>query len=300
MADVASREPHPTAAGDNGALGDAGLLVSYAQHGEDIVLWRAFRHQTGGTYVDVGAFHPTHDSVTRLFYERGWRGINIDANPDSIEAFQRERPDDINLCLAASDGDGEIEFFVCDNPGWSTTNPQVAAGLSARGQIQQRRVVPARRLSSVLDEAGTRSIDFLKIDTEGAEAAVLRGLDLNRHRPRVIVVEAVAPVISNAGQADVNSILQHNGYLHAGFDGLNDYFASDNALLAALHSPANPTDEYVRNDVLALRQEIATLKAQQIYYIDREPEIRALERWAHDLEAELNRGRRRRSRPTAT
>jgi uncharacterized protein YukJ len=49
VADVASREPDPTAARDNGALRDAGLLVSYAQHSEDILLWRAFRHQTGGT-----------------------------------------------------------------------------------------------------------------------------------------------------------------------------------------------------------------------------------------------------------
>ena len=77
---------------DPGSGADGERLVSYAQHGEDIVLWRAFRNQKTGTYVDVGAFDPTYDSVTRLFYERGWRGINIDPSVGRHRAVRERTP----------------------------------------------------------------------------------------------------------------------------------------------------------------------------------------------------------------
>ena len=49
--------------------------------------------------------------------------------------------------------------------------------------------VPARTLSSLLDEAAAPEVDLLSLDVEGYEADVLAGLDLARHAPRWIVVE---------------------------------------------------------------------------------------------------------------
>ena len=46
---------------------DAGAFISYAQHGEDVLLWRALSGVKNGFYIDVGAFHPINDSVTRAF-----------------------------------------------------------------------------------------------------------------------------------------------------------------------------------------------------------------------------------------
>jgi FkbM family methyltransferase len=287
---------------------DEDVLVSYAQHGEDIVLWRAFRNQKTGTYIDVGAFHPTYDSVTRLFYDRGWRGINIEPIKSAIDEFERERPDDVNLRVAASDEDGELDFFICDIPGWSTTNPVVADGLTAQGHAIERVTVAARRLSSILDERPDMTVDFLKIDAEGAEASVLSGLDFERHRPRVIVVEGVAPVVDAEVGSVAISMIESAGYTHAGFDGLNHYFTQDPTLVPALQAPANPTDNYIRHDVLLMQQRIAELVeltekldrereklAQENFdlahsvkvFNEREPEIRALERWAQDLATQL-------------
>ena len=56
----------------------ASIATSYAQHGEDIVLERGFRRQRTGFYVDVGAAGPLQHSVTKLLYDRGWSGINIE------------------------------------------------------------------------------------------------------------------------------------------------------------------------------------------------------------------------------
>ena len=55
-------------------------FVSYAQNFEDVMLWRALKHISNGFYIDVGAWSPDIDSVTRIFYEHGWRGVNVEPN----------------------------------------------------------------------------------------------------------------------------------------------------------------------------------------------------------------------------
>jgi hypothetical protein len=62
-------------------------FISYAQNNEDVLLWRALGHVQDGFYIDVGASDPVEHSVTRAFYDAGWRGINIEPLPAHIEAF---------------------------------------------------------------------------------------------------------------------------------------------------------------------------------------------------------------------
>ena len=56
-------------------------FISYAQNLEDVLLWRALGHIKNGFYIDVGANHPEWDSVTKHFYDLGWRGVNIEPMP---------------------------------------------------------------------------------------------------------------------------------------------------------------------------------------------------------------------------
>ncbi len=64
------------------------------------MLFRALRDVERGFYIDVGAQDPTIDSVTRAFYERGWRGINIEPNEEFFRKLEQDRPHDTNLCTA--------------------------------------------------------------------------------------------------------------------------------------------------------------------------------------------------------
>ena len=63
-------------------------MITYAQNFEDVMLERALKSVSAGTYIDVGAWHPEFDSVTRHFYERGWSGINIEPVPAHYELFR--------------------------------------------------------------------------------------------------------------------------------------------------------------------------------------------------------------------
>jgi hypothetical protein len=81
-----------------------------------MILKSIFTRSKPGFYVDVGAYDPQMMSNTHHFYLQGWRGINIDPNPKSIEEFNKLRTRDINLELAISNSLEEHTFYVCGAP----------------------------------------------------------------------------------------------------------------------------------------------------------------------------------------
>lgn len=247
----------------------AAPFISYAQHGEDVILWRALGDGTSRTYVDVGAFHPTHDSVTRALYERGWRGVNVEPQPDRLAAFLEERPEDVNLSVAIGETDGEIELNLTDNPGWASVLAPADTGADPEGV--RPLTVPLRSLDSLFAELEIDHVDVLKIDVEGAEPAVVRGLLRGTVRPLVCVVEGVAPGVGRRAGDEAVALLVDAGYEHCLFDGLNHYLTTDPALRDALSTPAGPVDEYVPELVqrlmaerLQLHEAIAQLSVENL------------------------------------
>ena len=67
-----------------------------------------------GIYLDVGCFNPFMYSNTCLLYKKGWRGINIDINPTSIDLFNIARPNDFNICTTVNDEKKSFEVYQDD------------------------------------------------------------------------------------------------------------------------------------------------------------------------------------------
>ena len=84
---------------------------SQSQFGEDIKISELFSKSKKGTYLDLGCFHPIRQNNTYLFHKLGWKGINIDLNPLTIELFNIARPNDLNLCVAISKKKGTKDLF---------------------------------------------------------------------------------------------------------------------------------------------------------------------------------------------
>src|SRR5207245_1934754 len=82
------------------------IMVSHAQNFEDVMLARALRDVETGFYVDVGAWDPNIETVTRYFYELGWRGINVEPAPAYHAMLETARPRDVNLRVAAGKENG--------------------------------------------------------------------------------------------------------------------------------------------------------------------------------------------------
>ena len=147
--------------------------VSYAQFGEDLIVSRLLREKTG-FYVDIGAHHPIMYSTTALLHARGWRGINVDADPTAIEAFNEYRPNDINLHVGVGAAEAEMDFHLLGAGKINTFDPNLARQRADRGTHGVIKV-KVRTLASILAEymPPDTEIDYLNIDCEGLDDAVV-------------------------------------------------------------------------------------------------------------------------------
>jgi FkbM family methyltransferase len=172
---------------------------AFSQEGEDLVLARLLGVDGGrarGFYVDVGAHDPERYSNTFLFYQRGWRGLNIDPAPGIRAKFVAARPRDITLEMAVSDNAGEIEYAIFNEPALNGCDVAMASLRDGRNghRIIQKTRVQARRLDSILDEylPPATEIVFLNVDVEGHDLAVLRSNAWERYRPHLVLAEDAA------------------------------------------------------------------------------------------------------------
>lgn len=211
-----------------GALTYAG--DSYSQEGEDMILSRLLEGRRTGFYVDVGAHHPFRFSNTFRFYLRGWRGINIDPNPDTDRIFTSKRGRDINLQVGISDVPGSLAYHRFDESALNTFDPELAArrGATTGYRLLGTDSVPVRRLDSVLDEylpAGVE-IDFISIDAEGFDLKVLRSNDWQRFRPRYVLVEALRLELDDLEGSAIHHHMRDQGYALVAKT-LNTFFYED-------------------------------------------------------------------------
>ncbi len=221
-------------------------FVSYAQNFEDVMLWRALKHVQNGIYVDVGAQHPVIDSVSKAFYERGWRGIHVEPVLEFAELLRQDRPDETVLQVALADTDGTLDLNVIPGTGLSTAVDAYAQRHYIERGFEHRRIsVPVLTLKSALHSLIGKDVHWLKIDVEGFEEQVLRGWDSQTLRPWVLVVEATVPNLPETNFASWDYIVTAAGYQFVYFDGLNRFYvAKEHAeLVGAFSCPPNVFDD---------------------------------------------------------
>lgn len=225
------------------------MLISYAQNFEDVILWRALKNIKQGFYIDIGAWSPIQDSITRCFYDAGWNGINIEPNPYYIRQLKRERERDVNLKLALSDFDGQTLMSFVKDSGLSTLNQKLAEKYAVDGRALQQQRVKVATLSSVWDEyvAKNQDVHFLKIDIEGEEKTVIKAHDWQQYRPWIIIVEATVPMSQTPSYQDWEPILLANQYDLVYRDGLNRFYLAQEHrdLKTAFEYPPNVFDDFL-------------------------------------------------------
>lgn len=222
-------------------------FISYAQNFEDVLLRRAFKDVEKGFYIDVGANDPSKDSVTKAFYDEGWRGINIEPIQEWFDKYQEERPEDITLQLAIGESEGRSDFYEVVGTGLSTMNASYAKRYAQDHNYEIKNYkVPTTRLTTVCEQYSEAEIHFLKIDVEGAELSVLKGLDLEKFRPRVIIIESTKPGTEEEYQFE-DSILLTANYEYVMFDGINRFYVAKgyDEIKKRLTIPPNVFDNFI-------------------------------------------------------
>ena len=221
-------------------------LISYAQNFEDVILWRAFKHISHGCYIDVGAQHPIVDSVSKAFYEHGWRGISIEPVPAWATLLRQDRPDETVLEVAIGDHNGTLKFNIIPETGLSTALDSYAQRHHfERGYAYETICVPCLTLDDALRGlVSGKEVHWIKIDVEGMERAVLSGWNPKTVHPWVIVVEATIPNSQVPDFAEWETFIVAGGYSFVYFDGLNRFYLSGehSELKAAFLNPPNVFD----------------------------------------------------------
>lgn len=190
----------------------------YSQFGEDAVLGEIFgRRKRNGTYVDIGCYHPRKHSNTWLFYRRGWSGLLVDIERAKLIACKLLRPRDTVLLSAVSDRAGRLPFYGPKKYSVLTSLDKRRPDFKKLGEID------CRTLTEILDtHFSADKIDLLSIDVEGHDFQVLKGLDFERYKPAVIVIESWdATDIETIQESPVNRLLDREGYRLAAWTGLS-------------------------------------------------------------------------------
>lgn len=247
------------------------------------MLWRALKHVEQGFYIDAGAASPNEDSVTRLFYDRGWRGINVDPNAHFHRELLEHRPRDINLQIGLADRETSAVLHEIVETGLSSFLPDVAEEHAARGYNAVRKEVRITTLSAVWSEYAPAEVHFLKVDVEGFETPLLRGNDWSTNRPWIVVVEATRPMSQIESHQEWEPILLAANYRFAYFDGLNRFYvaAEHSDLEPSFRTPPNVFDRFktfalvqAEADAARYRDEAVSLRMQiNDSFIVRKPKI---------------------------
>jgi FkbM family methyltransferase len=199
---------------------DPKSVITYAQYNEDIILAALLSETKQGFYIDIGANYPVIDSVTMLFYQRGWRGINVEPIKGLHAQLEKERPKDINLQCGVGAKQGTAEFREYTNlPGHSTFTTEQKNGHKTEEFNDYE--VAIVTLNDIYKKYKLQTVDFIKIDVEGYEFEVIKGNDWVRNRPKVICIE------SNHITKDWRPVLKKNKYKEFINDGLNSYYIAE-------------------------------------------------------------------------
>jgi FkbM family methyltransferase len=182
-------------------------------------------------YLDLGAHHPYYLSNTYLFYRRGARGVNVEADPRLAARLRRARPRDVTLNIGVGPEAGVREFYVLSVPTLSTfSSEQVKRYSEQFGYRIERTVeVPVQTFGQIVESHFDAVPEFVSLDVEGLDLAILRSIDLVRHRALVFCVETLSYSESGQGQRidEIDELMKRASYLRYADTHLNTIYVDE-------------------------------------------------------------------------
>jgi FkbM family methyltransferase len=156
--------------------------------------------------VDVGCFHPFYASNTARLYGKGWRGLNVDMDERKIRLFRIFRRRDKSVAAAVSDQPDQLVQISRPRHGSYGSRDKLEPAQNSEKALK------TKTLTQLIDDAQLDRIDFLSIDVEGHDFAVLSGLDFKRFKPQLICVEIHVKDSKEITEGRIMNFLKTYGY----------------------------------------------------------------------------------------
>ena len=183
--------------------------LAYSHWGVDLIITKLLNSKNNGIYIDVGCHHPFLNNHTYLLYKSGWKGINIDIDYSSIDMFNFFRKNDENIQIAITDHIGEVDLFFHHNRAAKNTISR-EFGSNAK-EIKK---INSNTLDNIIENSKFKDskIDFVSIDVEGNEINVLKGFNLKKYKPKLIMLEFILPNQKEFYEKNINEIMDSDVY----------------------------------------------------------------------------------------
>ena len=216
--------------------------TTYSQSGEDaIVLYYLLMTGTDITrckYLDLGANHPQIMSNTYSLYERGGCGVLVDANKDLVAELKKERPRDLVLhrCVDLLDGE-KVKFYLLSGDGLSTTDyshVQSVIATNPEVSLSGTEEVETITVNTLLKKYFLDGIDVMNVDIEGKDDEIIKSIDFETFRPKVIITEMIpysTKVVMNKKNEAIINYMKSNDYAEYAFTGINSIFVDSRVAL---------------------------------------------------------------------
>jgi FkbM family methyltransferase len=201
---------------------------SFSQCGEDLIIDYIFKLRgiKNPSYLDIGANDPFYLNNTAIFYLRGCKGINIDANPTLIEKFNKKRNTDININVGVGHKKSTLDFYIMADDTLSTFSEEEYTKMVAYGhKLNTIKKVDIFPLQEILDKHNNSNFpDLLSLDVEGFDFQILKSIDFSLENcPKIICVEAAeySPIGAGDRRDELIELLTSNGYYEYANTNLN-------------------------------------------------------------------------------
>ncbi len=147
------------------------------------------------SYLDIGSAHPLMINNTYFFYKKGFRGVCVDANPNLGVIYQAERSEDIFINAGITFNDkNEQDFYMMNVPELNTFDHKEAERLVAEHDFKIDNVIKVKtmNINSIIETYCESTPELISIDIEGLDFDVLKSLNYDKYRSKIIIVEVAS------------------------------------------------------------------------------------------------------------
>ena len=197
---------------------------SYSLSNVDLVIERIFKKKKNGIFIDVGCNHPIKYNNTYLLYKKGWNGINIDLDQESIKQFNELRTRDVNIQTLVTSFDDEEKdlYFYHNRSAINTISKELVE--TRNNNFKEIKKIKGKSLNSIIENTKFKEskIDLMSIDIENYEFEALKNFNFNKYNIDIVVTEITDINIKdletynlsleNITKSNLYKLLINNGY----------------------------------------------------------------------------------------
>ncbi|HVZ94343.1 MAG TPA: FkbM family methyltransferase [Phycisphaerales bacterium] len=199
-----------------------------SEFGEDLLLYQLFDAKPDGFFIECGAHDGFHGSVTYAFEAIGWTGLLVEPVPRTSEMARKLRSGStvVQAVMSKRGSSGTIKFAeVVTGDRHQNATRSYVAGRNPPKQVTLSdktvvRDIPVSTMDDALASLNPQSVDFAVIDVEGHEMDLFDGFDLERWKPRALMVEEYPP----GRRPELMNHLASRGYVAVQSIGWNKLF----------------------------------------------------------------------------